>query len=172
MEQTTYTLEELADITGMSPRHLSRNDGPLDRVADTYYWDADIVSSDRKTCTEKGLECLKDYLSQCGKKGEGVTYSDWQRSIWEVYNRADAIEPQGFLVPTPKVDIISPDAAISSLGDSVNSFNAAINSFDAYFDAIGEQIGNRAVTRVAVATKKSIDDGLAQMLNNIGKIGA
>lgn len=165
------TLEDLADRLGMSARHLTnKKNGPITRVLETYYW-LDLCDGD--AYSERIIGLLEDYLANCGKRGENIDYATWQESVWE----QNAVEPnttncQGFLVPTPKVDIINPDEAITSLGDSVNSFNAAVESFDAYFDAIGEQIGNRAVTRVAVATKKSIDNGLAKMLNNIGKIGA
>ncbi|NEP45509.1 MAG: hypothetical protein F6K35_42365, partial [Okeania sp. SIO2H7] len=111
-------------------------------------------------------------LSQVGKKGDGTqTYTDWQQEIWQRYERADALEASIGLVPIPKIEIVDRTPALANLEASIGDFNRSLENFDAYFDAIGEQIGNRAVTRVAVATKKSIDNGLTQLLTNISKIG-
>jgi hypothetical protein len=166
----SLTLEDLADRLGMSARHLTnKKNGPVTRVLETYYW-LDLCDGD--AYAENIVGILEDYLANCGKRGENIDYTTWQRSIWELNDVESLPDNSGLaLVSPPTVEVVSADAAIGAVADSVLSFNTAIDGFDAYFDAIGEQIGNRAVTRVAVATKKSIDNGLSQLLNNISKMG-
>jgi transcriptional regulator with XRE-family HTH domain len=166
----SLTLEDLADRLGMSARHLTnKKNGPVTRVLETYYW-LDLCEGD--SYAEHIVGLLEDYLANCGKRGENIDYPTWQRSIWEQNDIESLPENSSLaLVSPPAVEVVSADVAIGAVADSVLSFNTAIDGFDSYFDAIGEQIGNRAVTRVAVATKKSIDNGLTQLLNNISKMG-
>ncbi|MDY6803461.1 MAG: hypothetical protein SXA11_06595 [Cyanobacteriota bacterium] len=167
------TLEDVADRLGMSARHLTnRKNGPITRVLETYYW-LDLCDGD--TYADAIVEKLENYLADCGKRGENhIAYEAWQEKIWQE-NNADSISvhasTQGLLVPCPKVEVVSADQAIKALGDSVSSFNLTTGNFDAHFDAIGEHIGNTAVTRVAVATKKTIDNGLTQLFNELSKMG-
>lgn len=166
------TLEDLADRLGMSTRHLTnRKNGPITRVLETYYW---LELCDGDTYADAIVEKLESYLSDCGKRGENhIAYEAWQEAIWRENNveASQTTSAQGPLVSCPKVEVVSASDAINSLGASVSSFNVAVDNFDAYFDSIGEQIGNRAVTRVAVATKNTIDNGLAQMLETLSKMG-
>lgn len=166
------TLEDLADRLGMSTRHLTnRKNGPITRVLETYYW-LDLCDGD--TYADAIVEKLENYLADCGKRGENhIAYEAWQEGVWQDngIEASQASCPQGILVPCPKVEVVSPDAAIKALGDSASSFNVTASNFDAHFDALGEHIGNRAVTRVAVATKKTIDNGLTQLFDELSKMG-
>lgn len=164
------TLDDLADRLGMSARHLTnKKNGPITRVLETYYW-LDLCESD--AYAERIVGLLEDYLANCGKRGENIDYATWQKSVWEANEVESLPDNSTFaLVSPPTVTVASPDEAIAAIGDSVSSFNVAIDSFDTYFDAVGQQLGNRAVTRVAVAAKRTIDDGLSQLLNNMSKMG-
>ena len=112
MNEKIYTIEEVALLKGLSERHLTRPDGPIERTLSTYYW---VDTLGNKTgLTDEGLRCLSYYLDECGKDGEGTSYADWQEKVWEENGRLDAAP----LVPVERLDYHSATAiAQDSLED-------------------------------------------------------
>ncbi len=49
MDSKRYSIDEIANATALSPGHLTRPNGPLDRIAQTYYWIDDIVGQTVET---------------------------------------------------------------------------------------------------------------------------
>lgn len=176
--ETEYnlTLDDLADRLGMNPRHLTnKKNGPVTRVLETYFW---LDLAEGQTYAENIVGLLEGYLSSCGKKGENIDYATWQRSIWELNDvepstlEISASDTSALALVSPSVvEIIEPGEEIASLGDTISSFNTALDEFDARWDAVGEQIGNRIVARMAASAKKSINKGLTELLENTSKIG-
>ncbi|MFM6207926.1 hypothetical protein [Planktothrix sp.] len=83
---TIYSPQELADITGLSVTHLVRpNEGPIARILQTFHWQSGEISPDGKSLTEFGLDLLEDYCRSVGKKGQGMTYEDWQQKMLNQY---------------------------------------------------------------------------------------
>lgn len=172
MDSKRYSIDEIADATALSTGHLTRLNGPLERVAKTYYWIDDIVGTDRKDCSDFGLEALQDYLLQVGKKGDGSsTYTDWQQEIWQRYNRTDALEASTGLVPVPKVEIVDSSPALSNLRDSIGKFNQSFNDFDARNAAVGKAFGQRVVTTIVENAEGSIKEGLSNFFNELSTLG-
>lgn len=172
MDSKRYSIDEIASATALSVGHLTRPNGPLDRIAQTYYWIDDIVGPNRRDCSDFGLECLQDYLLQVGKKGDGgSSYTDWQQEIWRRFDRADALEASTGLVPVPRVEIVDSSQALTSLQTSIGSFNQSLNGFDNYFAEMGRNIGQRAVTTIAQNAESEIKQGLSDFLTKLSTLG-
>lgn len=172
MDSKRYSIDEIASATALSAGHLTRTNGPLDRIAQTYYWIDDIVGANRRDCSDFGLEVLQDYLLQVGKKGDGgQSYPDWQQEIWQRYNRNDALEASTGLVPIPRVEIVDSSQALASLETSIRGFNQSLNGFDRYFAEMGRTIGHRAVVTITENAESEIKQGLSDFLTKISTIG-
>lgn len=102
MSEILYTPQDVADITGITVNHLTREDGPITRVLNTHDWECDRLSPDGKNLTEYGINILENYLSEVGKKGRGVPYEQWkekQREQFKPKESALALSDNAPLIP-------------------------------------------------------------------------
>lgn len=164
-----YTPDDLGEMFGLNPRHLTREDGPISRILATYYWKKNELSPDGKQLTEEGARVLNDYLSDCGKNGK-VDYKAWQKSIWEHYGKT----PSDSAI-VPLVDVAVTELSPVNFGDCFGNFS---QSFEATITALaqanyqkGRELARQLVTPLYQGFAEEYQQLNQQGLEFVSKMG-
>lgn len=169
-QMKTYTLQEIAEATGLTESHLVRTKvGPIIRILEVYYWKVPQLSPDGRgrVLTQEGFDILEDYLHNCGIDGT-MRYEEWRNQIWNKFNKNPEIESevQAAAVSethTETTDVIDVEVAplvhvertemteldLSTYGNSAQHFT---NSFDAFKAALAQQSADKGIELARATT--------------------
>lgn len=170
MDDTVYAPQEIADITGVSVAHLTRaKDGPIARILETHHWERERLSPDGKSLSEYGIDILENYLREVGKKGNGLTYEQWQKNQWEKHQPSNIVTVEQPLIPvetyTPNRENWSQHLTPFSFGEELKNWanQQSVVSYQRTLDLFRQAI--------TIPTVKAINDGrneLKEVLKNLG----
>ena len=165
-----FTHLKKSQILPVSVAHLTRaKDGPIARILETYHWEQERLSPDGKSLTEYGIDILENYLREVGKKGNGLTYEQWQKIQREKHQPSAIVNIEQPLIPvetyTPNDEKWEQYLAPFSLSQELQSW-ASQQSNVSYQKTL--DLFRQAIT---IPTVKAINDGrneLKEVLKNLG----
>lgn len=140
-----YNPDELGEMFGLNPRHLTRENGPISRILETYHWKKDELSPDGKHLTEEGARLLNDYLTECGKNGK-TDYKTWQKSIWEQHGK----NPSNSAI-VPLIDVSIAELSPVNFGENFGTFHQSLEVTVAALTEANYQKGRQLARQLVVA---------------------
>lgn len=166
-----YKPDELGELFGLNPRHLTREDGPISRILSTYHWKSAKLSPDGKSLTEEGVTILNEYLTECGKNGK-TDFKKWQQNIWEKHGKA----PNSESAIIPLVDVTVAELSPVNFGDYFGgtfsqSFEATVTALAEANYQKGRELARKLVTPLYQGFAEEYQNLNQQGLEFVSKMG-
>ncbi|NET17349.1 MAG: hypothetical protein F6K08_33305 [Okeania sp. SIO1H6] len=174
-ETVRYTLEQLAQELSISTKTIYRaGTGYYPRICECWYWLTEGFKVGERY-TPLALEKMQELQEAIalklpdGTKNPGkMQYEDFKQQVWASYSQS---EPVANIVPAPKYDssrATANMAQIFRIKNEASNVGNAIDQLTSSLESFYGQVGTEMSARCGAALVGNFNDGMAQILEQLG----